>query len=114
MLQYVIYVRTKSLLNERVFDNRKELIFMAKQRQQSIIGVVGGLILGAAMLLYVGTMILGNLKDVANDDDMNDSIDQLQTMLGIVTLLLAITGIVIVGWFIVGIISGGGVGGQIS
>ena len=89
---------------------------MAKKtgQRQGLIGAVGAVLIGAAILLFVCTLVLNNLK-VANasatdSDAFNSTIDQVKTMLTVTTILLAVMGIVIVGSNIIGYI-GGGFGG---
>ena len=98
---------------------------MAKRTggKTSIIGAVGGVLIGAAILLFVVTMVLNNLKDAMYVHDgsitaaqnaiwnqTNGSIDQLKTFMTISAILLGILGIVLVGSTIIGAI-GGGFGG---
>ena len=89
---------------------------MAKSRG-SIIGMVGGVLVGAAILLFVVTLVLNNLKATAGDNDTaadraswndtNDTIDSIQTMMTVSAILLAVMGIVIVGSQIIAYIGGG-------
>jgi CBS-domain-containing membrane protein len=97
---------------------------MAKtQGKQSIIGAVGGILIGSAILLFVVTLVLNNLKDAmyphtgtptaAEDaiwNSTNASINQLKTFMTICAILLGILGIVLIGSTIIGAI-GGGFGG---
>jgi len=97
---------------------------MAKRTggKTSIIGAVGGILIGAAILLFVCTMILTNLADAAYPHTgvtaaqkadwatLNGTIDQLRTFLTICSILLGILGIVLIGSTIIGAI-GGGFGG---
>ena len=82
-----------------------------KASRGSIIGLVGGVLIGAAILLFVVTLVLNNLKDAnaANDDsdDFNSTVDTIQTMMTVSAILLAVMGIVIVGSQIIGYIGGG-------
>ena len=77
----------------------------------SIIGLVGGVLIGAAILLFVVTLVLNNLKyankDNDNSDDFNTTVDTIQTMMTVPAILLSVMGIVIVGSQIIGYIGGG-------
>lgn len=88
-----------------------------------MIGVVGGVLIGAAILLFVCTLVLNSLKDSADPGDggstnasreawnnTNDTIEQIKTMLTVSCILLSVMGIVVVGSGIIGYI-GGGFGG---
>jgi hypothetical protein len=81
--------------------------------KQSIIGAVGGVLIGAAILLFVCTMILNSLKNsstgmpAADRTALNTTIDQLKTFLTVCTILLGILGIVLIGATIIAAISGG-------
>ena len=105
---------------------------MAKrtEKRQGIIGAVGAILIGAAILLFVATLVLNSIKmagdpggggdgDAYNASnavrnatwaELNSTIDQVKTMLTVTTILLAVMGIVIVGSNIIGYI-GGGFGG---
>jgi uncharacterized membrane protein len=98
---------------------------MAKQTggSKSIIAAVGGVLIGSAILLFVVTMILNNLKSAyathtltmtaaqhADWNATNATIDQLKTFMTICAILLGILGIVLIGSTIIGAI-GGGFGG---
>ena len=89
----------------------------------SIIGAVGGVLIGSAILLFVVTLVLNNLKDAMYPHDgtptvaqgviwnqTNASINQLKTFMTICAILLGILGIVLIGSTIIGAI-GGGFGG---
>lgn len=98
------------------------MVKRAAAPRQSVIGAVGGVLIGAAMLLFVCTMVLNALKDSAHphsgvttaeaaDWNMtNSSIDQLKTFLTVCAVLLGILGIVLIGATIISAI-GGGFGG---
>ena len=91
----------------------------------SVIGLIGGVLVGAAVLLFVTTIILNNLKTtkphsgrwdenysnnsglMADWNTTNDTIDTIQTMMTVSAILLAVMGIVIVGANIIGYIGGG-------
>jgi len=109
---------------------------MAKRTmgKSSIIGMTGGVLIGAAVLLFVVVMMINNLKSVnsfgpvdklpaysaaTNASHMvnlrewnasNATLEQLKTFLTICTILLGILGIVLIGSTIIGAI-GGGFGG---
>jgi uncharacterized membrane protein len=103
---------------------------MAKRTggKQSIIGAVGGVLIGAAILLFVCTMVLNSLKTsmyahtgnaggvtAAMRTDWNAtnaSIDQLKTFMTVCTILLGILGIVLIGATIISAIGGGFGGGS--
>ena len=94
--------------------------------RQSVIGAVGGVLIGAAILLFVATMVLNSLKTSAGtatahgaDNDTaaiaaraewnstNTTIDSIKTFLTVCCILLGVLGIVIIGSSIIGSISGG-------
>jgi hypothetical protein len=84
---------------------------MAKRsRGQSIIGSVGAVMIGAAVLLFATTLILNNLKSAyaSNSDSatFNATVAQIQTILTACVILLAVLGIVLVGAAIIGTIGG--------
>ena len=104
---------------------------MAKRTsgKQSVIGAVGGVLIGAAILLFVTIMVLNALKSSAQSpfthgatyttvqrqalDDWNATnatINQLKTFMTVCAVLLGILGIVLIGATIIGAI-GGGFGG---
>ncbi len=76
----------------------------------SLIGAVGSILIGAAILLFVTTIVLNALKDAnaSNDDsnDTNDTIDQLKTFLTISSVLLGVLGITMIGAAIISYIGG--------
>ena len=89
----------------------------------SIIGAVGGVLIGSAILLFVVSMILNNLMTAAYSHAgglgaavyadwaaLNGTITQLKTFMTICAILLGILGIVLIGSTIIGAI-GGGFGG---
>ena len=87
---------------------------MAKKSvgRQSIIGAVGGVLIGAAILLFVCTIVLNSLKSsttgtAAERAALNVTIDQIKTFLTVCVILLGVLGIVIIGSSIIGSISGG-------
>jgi hypothetical protein len=94
---------------------------MAKRTggKQSIIGAVGGVLIGAAILLFVVTMVLNALKtsayphsgvSVAQAADwaaLNSTVDQLKTFMTVCSILLGILGIVLIGATIISAIGGG-------
>ena len=91
---------------------------MAKSKG-SMIGMVGGVLIGAAILLFVATLVLNNLKSAGDPGGtpgdarnaswaaLNSTIDQIKTMLTVSSILLAVMGIVIVGSQIIAYIGGG-------
>ena len=112
---------------------------MPKTRARgSLIGAVGALLIGAAILLFVATIILNSLKDASKPtfpsssaaqqahqnnsytnnsgarnewNDTNDTVDQLKTFLTISTILLGVMGITMIGAAIIAYI-GGAFGGE--
>jgi hypothetical protein len=88
---------------------------MAQQRG-SIIGAVGAVLMGSAILLFVATIVLNSLKDangyadtVAGRADWNASnatIAQIQQFLTVAVILLSVLGIVMVGASIISYIGG--------
>ena len=89
---------------------------MAKTKG-SVIGLVGGVLVGAAVLLFVVSIVLTHLKATAGSAEdadarsdwntTNSTIDTIQTMMNVCAILLAVMGIVIVGSQIIGYIGGG-------
>jgi hypothetical protein len=83
---------------------------MAKKGNGSLIGAVGSILIGAAMLLFVSTIILNSLMDANADnnssDDLNDTVDQLANFLEITTILLGVLGLTMIGAAIIGYIGG--------
>ncbi len=87
--------------------------------KQGIIGAVGAVLIGAAILLFVVTMVLNALMasayphtgvTVAQAADwtaLNSSIGQLKTFLTVCSILLGILGIVLIGAMIINAIGGG-------
>ena len=77
----------------------------------SIIGAIGGIMIGAAVILFVCTLVLNNLKDANAPNEgnasFNDTVAQIQTMLTVSAILLAVMGIVLVGTSIINLIGGG-------
>jgi hypothetical protein len=98
--------------------------FMPKlSGKQSIIGAVGGVLIGAAILLFTATMVLNAIKTSsrpatwnaagrADWNTTNTTVDQLKTFLTVCTILLGILGIVLIGATIISAISGGFGGGN--
>lgn len=85
-----------------------------------MIGAVGGVLIGAAILLFVVTMVLNALKTSAYPHDgstsaaeeadwatLNSTVDQLKTFLTVCSVLLGILGIVLIGATIISAIGGG-------
>jgi hypothetical protein len=91
---------------------------MAKGAGGSILGAVGGVLIGAAIVFFVGTIVLNNLKNInvygtgssataiASWAAANVTINQIITFLSVATILLAVLGIVMVGAMIIRYISG--------
>ena len=90
---------------------------MAKlTKKGSLIGSVGGILVGAAMLLFIVTIILNALKDnggnadtteaAADWADLNSTVDTLNNFLTIGVVLLGVLGITMIGATIIGYISG--------
>lgn len=77
----------------------------------SIIGVVGGVLIGAAILLFVSIQVLSNLKEAGKSTPdtatINSTVDTLVTFLTICVILLGVLGITIIGSHIIGYISAG-------
>ena len=88
---------------------------MAKSKG-SLIGAVGSILIGAAILLFVSTIVLNALKDAGGSsdaaakrsewNDTNDTVDQLKTFLTISSILLGVMGITMIGAAIIGYIGG--------
>lgn len=96
----------------------------------SILGAVGGVLIGASIVFFVGTIVLNNLRSInvygftqhgafntvaqnatavinrANWNTSNATIGQIITFLSVATVLLAVLGIVMVGAMIIRYISG--------
>lgn len=84
---------------------------MAKGRRGSnLIGGVGAVLIGAAILLFVCIQILTALKDAgassADTATINSTVDSLIAFLTVTTILLGILGITMVGSAIIAYISG--------
>ena len=88
---------------------------MAKAKG-SLIGAVGSILIGAAILLFVATIVLNSLKDAGGSgdtaaersdwNDTNDTVDQLLNFLTISSILLGVLGITMIGAAIIGYIGG--------
>ena len=89
---------------------------MAKRGKGSLIGAVGSILIGAAILLFVCTIVLNSLKDAggspatvdsrADWNDTNDTIDTLKNFLTISAVLLGVLGITMIGAAIISYIGG--------
>jgi nitrate reductase NapE component len=86
---------------------------MAKGTKASLIGSVGGVFIGAALLLFIATIILGSLKNnqagigtVADRASVNTTITTLMSFLTIGVVLFGVLGITMVGAAIIGYITG--------
>jgi hypothetical protein len=89
---------------------------MPKGAGGSILGAVGGVLIGAAIVFFVGTIVLNNLKAInvygsgataiTNWAAANVTINQIITFLSVATILLSVLGIVMVGAMIIRYISG--------
>ena len=89
---------------------------MAKKelsKKGSLIGAVGGILVGAAMLLFIVTIILNALKDNGGPDkdstgwsELNETVDTLMSFLSIGVVLFGVLGITMIGATIIGYISG--------
>jgi len=86
---------------------------MAKTQKASLIGSVGGIFIGAALLLFIATIILSNLKSsqgaMGSVDDrasVNTTIGTLMSFLTIGVTLFGVLGITMVGAAIIGYITG--------
>ena len=87
---------------------------MAKKvaSKRSLIGAVGSTLIGAAILFFIMTIILGQLKTIdygqSNEDwnSTNDTVDTLLVFATISTILLGVMGITMVGASIIGYITG--------
>jgi hypothetical protein len=94
-------------------------------KKGSLIGSVGGILVGAAMLLFIVTIILGALKANGGSTDAvgsapsepgltaraswnttNATVDTLSSFLTIGVVLLGVLGITMIGATIIGYISG--------
>jgi ABC-type antimicrobial peptide transport system permease subunit len=86
---------------------------MAKYaRKSSLIGSIGAVLVGAAILFFIITIILGQLKTIdygqsATDwSTTNDTIDTLLTFTTIATILLGVMAVTMIGAAIIGYITG--------
>lgn len=87
---------------------------MAKtaSKKQSLIGAVGATLIGAAILFFIITIVLGQLKTIdygqshSDWDDSNNTTDTLITFATIAVILLGVMGITMVGASIIGYITG--------
>jgi len=84
---------------------------MAKKSRGSIIGAVGSVLIGAAILLFVAIQVLTSLKNAgaqsADTLTINATVDSLITFLTITVILLGVLGITMVGSTIISYISAG-------
>ena len=84
---------------------------MAQKAKGTIIGAIGATMIGAAVLLFVVTMILNNLKTAnageSDSDTFNVTVGTIQTILTVCVILLAVMGIVLIGSQMIAIIGGG-------
>ena len=80
--------------------------------KRSLIGAVGSTLIGAAILFFIMTIILGQLKTIdygqssADWTSTNDTVDTLLVFATISTILLGVMGITMVGASIIGYITG--------
>jgi len=85
---------------------------MAKQQVGSsgLLGAVGSVIIGSAILLFVATIVLNSLKDAnatsSDSDALNATVDQIKGFLTVSSILLAVLGIVMIGAAIIRYIGG--------
>ena len=88
---------------------------MAQEKGQraSLIGSVGGVFIGAALLLFISTIILGSLKSnqagMGTSDDRNNTNSTITTLMSFLTIgvvLFGVLGITMVGAAIIGYITG--------
>ena len=86
---------------------------MAKYaRKSSLIGSIGAVLVGAAILFFIITIILGQLKTIdygqseADWNTTNDTIDTLLTFTTIATILLGVMAVTMIGAAIIGYITG--------
>jgi uncharacterized membrane protein len=98
---------------------------MKQKAKGSLIGAVGSILIGSAILLFVATIVLNSLKDAARPgpcgagqtanraewNETNSTVDQLKTFLTISSILLGVLGITMIGAAIIGYI-GGAFGGK--
>ena len=84
----------------------------AKTGKQSLIGSIGGILIGAAILFFIVTIVLGQLKTIdygqssADWNTSNATVDTLLVFCTISVILLGVMGITMVGASIIGYISG--------
>ena len=83
---------------------------MVEKSKGTMVGAIGGIMIGAAILLFVVTLVLNNLMtanaDQADSDTFNATVGQIKTMLNVVVILLAVSGIVLVGSQIIALVGG--------
>ena len=83
----------------------------------SLIGAVGSILIGAAILLFVATIVLNSLKDAGDPGgtgdtrnaswaELNSTVDQLKTFLTISSILLGVLGVTMIGAAIISYIGG--------
>ena len=83
-----------------------------KTTKQSLIGSIGGILIGAAILFFIVTIVLGQLKTIdygqssADWNTSNATVDTLLVFCTISVILLGVMGITMVGASIIGYISG--------
>ncbi len=102
-------------------EANKKMPKLGGKAKGTIVGAIGATMIGGAILLFVVTMILNNLKAVdpggpdgaeknASWADFNSTVDTISTILTVCVILLAVLGIVLIGSQMIAII-GGGFGG---
>ena len=72
-----------------------------------LIGVVAGLIIGAAIFIYVSTTLLTGLKSSTTTATFNTTIDSMVTISFTVGTLMSIAAIAVVGFWVVRNVIGG-------
>ena len=82
--------------------------------RQGLVGIVSGLIIGAAIFIYVSSILLQQLKiayrsgtTAAQQATFNTSVDNLITMSFTIGTLMAVAAIAVVGFWIVKSVIGG-------
>jgi hypothetical protein len=84
---------------------------MAVRQRGSIIGAVGAVLIGSAILLFVCQIVLNSLKDAGKTQpdkgvSLNATVDQIKQFLTVAVILLSVLGIVMVGASIISYIGG--------
>ena len=79
---------------------------MAKQKQRGLIGAVAGILIGAAVIVFVVNILLDTLLDSSTSDDTNETIAAIRPIVNAAIILVAVLAIVIVAGQMMGALGG--------